>query len=196
MRVDRVLFLEPLWLAYQYTGFLRKCKPCLQDFSVSGGVKSQKQYCGRANGFLLSSTVPAFTGCIAAARLRRRAVRLFRRSAAARLRPRPCRHKGDGREAGRGDLRIRRPGKRHRVPGRLLPGLTQILHMPDAEHFALRRKFTLLKTEKLPFTFGNNMCILVREQSRISRVKCCQNGELCDRRRTCVRDGISAPAAP
>ena len=60
MRVDRVLFLEPLWLAYQYTGFLRKCKPCLQDFSVSGGLKSQKQYCGRA-------------------------VRLFRRSAAARL---------------------------------------------------------------------------------------------------------------
>lgn len=187
MRVDRVLFLEPLWLAYQYTGFLRKCKPCLQDFSVSGGVKSQKQYCSRANGFLLSSTVPAFTGCIAAARLHRRA---------ARLRPRPCRHKGDGREAGRGDLRIRHPGKRHRVPGRLLPGLTQILHMPDAEHFALRRKFMLLKTEKLPFTFGNNMCILVREQSRISRVKCCQNGELCDRRRTCVRDGISAPAAP
>ena len=107
-----------------------------------------------------------------------------------------CRHKGDGREAGRGDLRIRHPGKRHRVPGRRLPGLTQILRMPDAEHFALRRKFTLLKTEKLPFTFGNNMCILVREQSRISRVKCCQNGELCDRRRTCVRDGISAPAAP
>lgn len=129
-------------------------------------------------------------------RLHRRAVRLFRRSAAARLRPRPCRHKGDGREAGRGDLRIWHPGKRHRVPGRLLPGLTQILHMPDAEHFALRRKFTLLKTEKLPFTFGNNMCILVCEQSRISRVKCCQNGELCDRRRTCVRDGISAPAAP
>lgn len=67
MRVDRVLFLEPLWLAYQYTGFLRKCKPCLQDFSVSGGVKSQKQYCGRANGILLASTVPAFTGCITAA---------------------------------------------------------------------------------------------------------------------------------
>ena len=34
------------------------------------------------------------------------------------------------------------------------------------------------------------------EQSRESRVKCRQNGELCDGRRVHARDGVSAPAAP
>ncbi len=46
------------------------------------------------------------------------------------------------------------------------------------------------------FTFPDKSCIVVLEQSRKPRVKCCQDGELCGRRRTAVRDGVSAPAAP
>lgn len=46
------------------------------------------------------------------------------------------------------------------------------------------------------FTFSPDVCIMCREQSRKPCVKCCQDGELCDRRRTFVRDRVSAPAAP